>query len=694
MRNLTTLHGVSGMETPLRILHLEDEPDFCLLVRDVLTRDGLGCELDIVGDLGEFDAALEKSRFDIILADYNLPTCTGIEALEQAARRCPYTPFVLVSGAIGEEFAVEALKRGATDYVLKQRPERLAPVIRRAIQEARTRARLNQAQAQSEQALQASELRFRSLFENMLEGFAYCRILMEGDQPCDFTYVAVNAAFERLTGLKDVVGKRVTEVIPGIRESNPEIFEIYGRVALSSQPERFETYVPALGIWFSTSVYSQEKGYFAAVFDNVTVRKQADAKLQLQGAALESAANAIVITDRKGQMTWANAAFSRLTGYTLEEVLGRKLSFLKSGKHDAAYYRHLWETVLAGCVWHSEMINRHKDGHLYTEEATITPVRDEHAEISHFIAVKQDISERKRAEQELQQTHQQLLAASRQAAIAEFATGILHNVGNVLNSVGVASNCLAESLRKSKSAGLAQVVALLREHETNLSEFLTNNPKGKLVPAYLSQLAEKLAAEQAAALQEMAQLQKGIEHIKSIVIVQQDSAKGSTVPEMLKLTDLVDDALKMSANAIARGKIQVAKDLAETSDVMVPKHTVLQILINLVRNATQACESSDSDPKRLDVCVSRHNDRLRVTVTDNGIGIPSENLPHIFNLGFTTKKNGHGFGLHSCMVAAKEIGGSLVAQSEGPSKGATFTLELPAQPVAASAGALGPTARR
>src|SRR5258707_439849 len=120
---------------PLRVLHLEDEPDFCRLVKELLARNGLECGFLVVEDLAEFNAALEKFRFDIIIADYNLPTCTGIQALEEAARRCPQTPFVLVSGVIGEQAAIEGLKRGATDYVLKQWPERLAPVIRRAVQE-------------------------------------------------------------------------------------------------------------------------------------------------------------------------------------------------------------------------------------------------------------------------------------------------------------------------------------------------------------------------------------------------------------------------------------------------------------------------------------------------------------------------------------------------------------------------------
>ena len=139
----------------------------------------------------------------------------------------------------------------------------------------------------NEQALRESEEHYRSLFENMLDGFAYCKMIFENEQPVDFEYLTVNRAFEELTGLKDVLGRMVTGVIPGIRESNPELFEIYGRVALTGRPERFETHLPQLGIWFNVSVYSYETGSFVAVFDNISGRKKAEAELKFVNEKLE-----------------------------------------------------------------------------------------------------------------------------------------------------------------------------------------------------------------------------------------------------------------------------------------------------------------------------------------------------------------------------------------------------------------------
>jgi signal transduction histidine kinase len=293
------------------------------------------------------------------------------------------------------------------------------------------------------------------------------------------------------------------------------------------------------------------------------------------------------------------------------------------------------------------------------------------------VAAIEDITVRKQAEAALEKAHQELIDASRQAGMAEFATGVLHNIGNVLNSVGVASTYVADSLRRSKSASLAKVVALLRDHQADLGDFLTNDPKGKSVFEYLAQLAGQLAAEQAAVLQELAGLQKNIAHIKDVVSTQQSMAIASGVAETLSLTELVEDAVRMNANNLAHRGIQVIRQFEEVPPSTIEKNKVLQILVNLVRNAEQAYANSDLKEKTLTLRVTRQQDCARVTISDNGVGIPPENLERIFTHGFTTKKDGHGFGLRNCVVAAGEMGGSLTVHSDGPGQGATFTLEIP-----------------
>jgi len=253
-------------------------------------------------------------------------------------------------------------------------------------------------------------------------------------------------------------------------------------------------------------------------------------------------------------------------------------------------------------------------------------------------------------------------------------------VGNVLNSVNVSTTLLLESARKSKVASLPKVVGLLDEHADDLGAFITTDPKGKQLPAYLVQLSEQLAEEQKQGMAELESLRRNVEHIKEIVAMQQSYAVVSGVTEVVSVTELVEDAARMNLAALARHEVEVVREYGETPVVTVEKHKVLQILVNLIRNAKYACDESERPDKEIRLKTSQHEGRVRIAVIDNGVGIAAENRTRIFNHGFTTRKEGHGFGLHSGALAAKELGGALIAQSDGLGKGATFILELPIQP--------------
>jgi len=253
----------------------------------------------------------------------------------------------------------------------------------------------------TEAALQESEARYHSLFDNMLEGFAFCRIIYDQGRPQDFVYLNVNLAFEKLTGLKDVVGKKASEVIPGIQENNPELLETYGRVAVTGKPEKFEARVEALGACFSITAYSYQKEHFVSIFDNITERKRAEELLRVQTSALQAAANGIVITDRAGRMLWVNPAFTQLTGYRADEAIGQTTALMKSGVQGREFYEAMWQTILSGKVWQGELVNRHKDGRQYCEEMIITPLLDAAGQPQKFVAIKQDISARKEFERAL-----------------------------------------------------------------------------------------------------------------------------------------------------------------------------------------------------------------------------------------------------------------------------------------------------
>jgi PAS domain S-box-containing protein len=292
------------------------------------------------------------------------------------------------------------------------------------------------------------------------------------------------------------------------------------------------------------------------------------------------------------------------------------------------------------------------------------------------VAVVQDITERRRAEQELEQLHKQLLSASRQAGMAEVATNVLHNVGNVLNSVNVSASLVTEGIRKSKCAGLARAAALLSEHAHDLPAFLAG-AQGKHLPAYLQELAAELVKERDTATAELSALLGNVEHIKGIVAMQQGYAKRGGVIDTLDVRTLVEDSLRMNEGAFSRHGVVLSRDFEDVPLIQVDKHKVLQILVNVIRNAKHACDEVQAGEKRVTVRVRAADGSVLISVIDTGVGIPKENLTRIFNHGFTTRADGHGFGLHSSALAAKESGGSLHAESAGPGHGATFTLTLP-----------------
>ncbi|HVW22019.1 MAG TPA: ATP-binding protein [Opitutaceae bacterium] len=285
----------------------------------------------------------------------------------------------------------------------------------------------------------------------------------------------------------------------------------------------------------------------------------------------------------------------------------------------------------------------------------------------------------RRLRETLERTQRELMEASRLASMAEVATGVLHNVGNVLNSLNVSAAVVSAGLRQSKAESLAKLSALLDERAADLGSFLTSDPKGKLVPEFLRSLARHAVEERARLLQEVEQLQKNLDHVKEIVAMQQTYATMVGVLESLPAESLMEDALRMNALALLRHDVNTVREFEVVPPVLAERGKVLQILINLIRNAKYALDEGRGPEKTLTLRIDTGpSGTVRFVVRDNGVGIAPENLPRLFNHGFTTRAQGHGFGLHSSALAARQMRGTLVAQSEGPGRGAAFTLELPA----------------
>ncbi|MBI3418234.1 MAG: PAS domain S-box protein [Verrucomicrobia bacterium] len=432
-------------------------------------------------------------------------------------------------------------------------------------------------------------------------------------------------------------------------------------------------------------VASGTERVFLAIINDITERKRAEEELQRSKAFLHSVIEnlpiSVFIKDAKDLrfILW-NKAGEKLTGFSNQEMVGKNdYDFFPS--EDAEKFIAIDRQVLTSGqkleIPEEQLQTRHKG--IRTLQVTKVPILNGEREAEFLLGIAEDITERKHSETLLAKAHKELLEVSRQAGMAEVATGVLHNVGNVLNSVNVSATLVADNVRKSRSASLAKVVALLREHESDLGAFITTDIKGKQIPAFLATLAEHLDGERTALLQEIGDLQKNVEHIKDIVAMQQTYAKVSGVTEVVQVRDLVEDALRMNGSALDRHHVQATREFEEVPPITVEKHKVLQILVNLIRNAKYACDEGGPVDKRLTVRIANGNDRVKIVVADNGVGIPPENLFLIFNHGFTTRKDGHGFGLHSGALAAKQMGGSLTVHSDGSGCGATFTLELPIQ---------------
>jgi PAS domain S-box-containing protein len=318
-----------------------------------------------------------------------------------------------------------------------------------------------------------------------------------------------------------------------------------------------------------------------------------------------------------------------------------------------------------------------KDGRMVWALFAAAVVRDGEGRIIQVIALLEDITARKQAEQELAATYKRLMEASRMAGMAEVATGVLHNVGNVLNSVNVSATVLADGLRQSRLSSLFRLTTMLHEHASNIGAFLSEDPKGQRVLPYLDTLADHLGAEQQRFVAEVESLRDNVEHIKEIVARQQSYARLGGLLEKLSPTELVEDALQMNALSLHRHGVEVVREFAPAAHVIAERHKVLQILINVVQNAKQAVCAAEAEQRRICVRIAQQDHKVRFEIADNGVGIPPENLSRIFEHGFTTRDGGHGFGLHSSANAAREMRGSLSVRSDGPGKGAVFTLELP-----------------
>ena len=396
-------------------------------------------------------------------------------------------------------------------------------------------------------------------------------------------------------------------------------------------------------------------------------------------ALSESAPMGIFLTDAVGRLLYHNRRYHELSGVSTDDAIVSDAWVRSLHPSDLPGVTVvLKDTERQGLDFDHEFRCVDPDGKIRWIHSRTAFLRSETGEITGRIGTAEDISERKQAELELERVTQDLIRASREAGIAEIASGVLHNVKNVMNSINVSAGVIADQLKQSKSTSLEKVTALLREHAGDLGSFITEHPKGKLLPQYLEQLAQELAREHEAVLAELRQFEESVQHIKEVVTTQQSYAKQGGMSQKVKPVDLMEDSLRIVSASLARHGIQLVREYdANLPDITVEKHKVLQVLVNLIRNAKEACQASDQPDRKVALRATNGGKFVHLAVTDNGVGIPAENLSRIFEHGFTTKEDGHGFGLRSSARVVRELGGDLQVHSDGVGTGATFSLHLP-----------------
>ncbi|WNG36971.1 PAS domain S-box protein [Archangium violaceum] len=430
-----------------------------------------------------------------------------------------------------------------------------------------------------------------------------------------------------------------------------------------------------LGAWGLSALHSTARNAAQASLER-TLRELRDSESRLN-SILESTDDIVVSVDREGRVLTANSA-AKLAYQRAGIAIDPGLSLFH---HETPERRAEWEARLAQVLQGKRL----RIEQLYGEEGarivmdvSLHPIVAVDGRVVGVTLFGHDVTARREAETRLGEMHRTLVDVSRQAGMAEVATGVLHNVGNTLNSVNISTSLVTERLRKSRISGLAKATQLLREHLSDIPSFFAQDPQGQKLPAYLIALSDQLQEERDGMIQEMHALGESLEHIKSIVSMQQKHARAAGAVEQISVPQLITEALRLHAVSFERLGIRVECHYDEVPPIYVDRHKLLQILINLMGNARHALVASPKQDKRLGIYVRcSPAGELQIEVADNGVGIAPENLGRMFTQGFTTKKTGHGFGLHISALAAAEMKGRLTCSSPGLGQGATFTLELP-----------------
>lgn len=395
---------------------------------------------------------------------------------------------------------------------------------------------------------------------------------------------------------------------------------------------------------------------------------------------LAAAADGIMVIDEKGIIEICNQAGENITGFSSSKLINQNISsliFLPENFPNQKFRSISFSKLLEKQHGIQQLYFINSQMNYIPIELTISKSTS-----NNYIIVFRDITERKLAEEKLELLNKELISTARRAGMADVATAVLHNIGNVLNSVNTSVQILLERDKEFKLDGINELSLLFNKNKDNLEGFLKNDRIGQHVPQYLEQFAKYIVSERSFYREELASLNNKVSHIKKIVSMQQALSGGTSMAEPTDVIRLIEEALMINAENIEKFGIVIEKEYSFCPTINIDRVRIIQILVNLIKNATEVLIETKRSDKKITIRTLKDGlNQIQIDVIDNGKGIAEENLTKIFAYGFTTKKTGHGIGLHSSSLSAQEIGGSLKAYSEGLDRGTTFTLRLPLEGV-------------
>ncbi|MBW8781774.1 MAG: PAS domain S-box protein [Verrucomicrobia bacterium] len=615
----------------MNLLHLEDSLNDAAFIEALLKEALPHCQIQRVSSRPEYQDAIERGGFDLILSDYSMPGFDGLSALDLARTWCPEKPFIFMSGTIGEERAIEALKRGATDYVIKDRPSRLVPAIRQALALVEEAARRHLTEA----ALHENQERFRQITENVADRIVL--LDLEGRR------IYYNPAYRDLLGGAALL--RGTDgfafVHPEDREKIRALFRETVRTGAVQRAE-YRIVPPDKAIYFIEAVISavpDEAGHVASVLmvsRDVTERRQTEEKLREQAALLDKARDAVVATDLEHRITYWNASAERLYGWTAAEVVGRKIDDLRLHFEPARFADAFTQLAAAG-EWRGDFQLRTKTSDIIQVESTWSLVRDGEGRPRSILFIDTDVTEKKKL-------MTQLMRAARMDSIGMLAGGVAHDLNNVLAPILMATDLLRMHAARTVDIRVVDTISSSAQHG-------------------------------AALVRQLLAFARGTEnqHVE------------------INIAGIVEDVEKLLRPNLPSVISLTTECVGEIWPVMADATEIKQVLLNLCLNARDAMpieggsigirlENSTVDDKiaRLHPG-AKPGPHLLISVADTGMGIPPATLDKIFDPFFTTKPTGRGTGLGLSTVAGivKSHGGFLNVESE-VGQGTVFQLFFPA----------------